>query len=72
MTSDELKRIIKELGGYKVVAEKIGVSDGGLMNGVNQNKIGKQTIKSIKMLQEIERLKKEEEKLKTLRNIILG
>ena len=72
MTSDELKRIIKELGGYKVVAEKIGVSDGGLINGVNQNKIGKQTIKSIEMLQEIERLKKEEEKLKTLRNIILG
>ena len=71
MKAEELKRIIKELGGYKVVAEKIGVSDGGLMSSLSKDKVGKQTIKSIEMLQEIEKLKKEVNKLQTLRDIIL-
>jgi len=71
MNTEELKRIIKELGGYKAVAEKIGVSSGGLMSSISNDKIGKQTIKSIEMLQEIEKLKKEAEKLQILRNIVL-
>jgi len=72
MNTEELKKTIKELGGYKAVAEKIGVSDGGLMSSISQGRIGNQTIKSIKMLIEIERLKKREEELQTLKNIILS
>jgi len=72
MNTEELKTIIKELGGYKVVAEKIGVSDGGLMNAVSQDKVSIQMIKSIELLIENKELKQESEKLQTLRNIIKG
>ena len=72
MNAEDLKIIIKELGGYKVVAEKIGVSDGGLMNAVSQDKMSLQMIKSIELLIENKRLQEESEKLETLRNIING
>lgn len=72
MNTEELKTIIKELGGYKVVAEKIGVSDGGLMNAISQDKVSIQMIKSIELLIENKELKQESEKLQTLRNIIKG
>lgn len=72
MNNEELKTIIKELGGYKVVAEKIGVSDGGLMNAVSQDKMSLQMIKSIELLVENNRLQEESYKLETLRNIIKG
>lgn len=72
MNNEELKTIIKELGGYKAVAEKIGVSDGGLMNAVSQDKMSLQMIKSIELLVENNKLQEESRKLETLRNIING
>lgn len=67
----EIKEICRDLGiTQRELAEKIGMTPEAFNNAISKNKISKQTIKSIELLQENIRLKKELKKLEKIQEIL--
>lgn len=71
MTSDELKQFCKERGlTYAQLAEKIGMTEGGLQNAVKKDNVSEQTAKAIDLLREIENLKEQVADYEALKAIL--
>lgn len=71
MTSDELKAFCKEQGlTYKELAEKIGMSEGGIKTAITKNSVSEQTQKAIELLKENLALKAELEKTRELKALL--
>ena len=70
MTADELKQFCKERNlTYKELAEKIGVSEGGLKNAIIADKITAQVERSVEMIKHIEILEAKLQKSESIRQI---
>ena len=70
MTADELKQFCKERNlTYKELAEKIGVSEGGLKNAIIADKITAQVERSVEMIKRIEFLEAKLQKSESIRQI---
>lgn len=70
MTSDELKTFCKERNlTYKELAEKIGMSEGGLKNAIIADKITVQVECSVEMIKRIEILEAKLQKAESIRQI---
>lgn len=70
MTADELKQFCKERNlTYKELAEKIGVSEGGLKNAIIADKITAQVERSVEMIKRIEILEAKLQKSESIRQI---
>ena len=70
MTADELKQFCKERNlTYKELAEKIGVSEGGLKNAIIADKITAQVERSVEMIKRIEILEAKLQKAESIRQI---
>lgn len=71
MTSDELKQFCKERGlTYAQLAEKIGMTEGGLQNAVKKDNVSEQTAKAIELLREIGNLKEQVADYEALKAIL--
>ncbi|BCX79230.1 helix-turn-helix transcriptional regulator [Campylobacter sp. 19-13652] len=71
MTADELKAFCKQRNlTYKELAEKIGMTEGGLQNAVKKDNISEQTAKAIELLREIENLKEQVADYEALKAIL--
>ncbi len=72
MTDENIvKKVCKELGlTYKQLGEAIGVSEQGLRNAVSTDKISLQIQKSIELLYEIDKLKKQNKNFQALKETI--
>lgn len=71
MTSDELKAFCKQRNlTYKELAEKIGMSEGGLKNALKQEYVSTQTAKAIELLRRVEQLEAELAEYSTLKEIL--
>ncbi len=68
---EEIKTLIKELGGYKKVADEIGVKEGSLKSTLSRGTIGEQTIKSILLLKKYREAKKELEFVDKIRDFFI-
>ena len=70
MTADELKQFCKERNlTYKELAEKIGMSEGGLKNAIIADKITAQVERSVEMIKRIEILEAKLQKAESIRQI---
>ena len=70
MTAEELKQFCKERNlTYKELAEKIGVSEGGLKNAIIADKITAQVERSVEMIKRIEILEAKLQKAESIRQI---
>ena len=73
MTAEDniVKRVCKELGiTQRELAERIGMSADSLNTAVSNGKISKMTEAAVKLVTEVESLKKDLEKYENLRNAI--
>lgn len=73
MTAEEniVKRVCKELGiTQRELADRIGMSADSLNTAVSSGKISKMTEAAVKLVAEVESLKKDLEKYENLRNAI--
>jgi hypothetical protein len=73
MTADELKQFCKEKNiTYKELAEKIGMSEGGLKNAIATDSISKSIEHSLKMYSRILELEAEVRQIEILRDALKG
>lgn len=71
MTAEQLKEFCKERNlTYKELAEKIGMSEGGIQNAIKKDNVSEQTAKAIELLREIENLKEQVADYEALKAIL--